>query len=255
MPKSIPPQRLAAQALRELKAAADPRVAAGAKAYFKAYEDLHFFGVKTPAVRQLARKLFLQIRDLWEIEDALSFCQILIERRELEAKNVGIFLFARYKKSFDKSLLPRFEAWLANNHCSDWASTDALSGAIIGPLIEQHPQLIGQLKVWTRKRSLWVRRAAAVAMVGSARHGEHLDEIYEIAESLLQDPEDLIHKAAGWLLREAGKSDVERLERFLLGHGPRIPRTTLRYAIEKYPPAKRKLLLEKTRFKDPIWPI
>jgi hypothetical protein len=70
---------------------------------------------------------------------------------------------------------------------------------------------------------------------------------WTIAESLFKYPEDLIHKATGWMLREAEKPDPARLERFLLEHGPRILRTTLRYAIERFPPEKRKILLEKTR--------
>lgn len=80
-----------------------------------------------------------------------------------------------------------------------------------------------------------------------ARRGKHLDAVYRIAERLFAVDDDLIQKATGWLLREAGKTDIERLERFLLGHGPAISRTTLRYAIERFPPGKRKLLLNETR--------
>ena len=78
----ISPKSLAATAIRELKAAADPRVAAGARAYFKDYEDIHFFGVKAPAVRRIEKDLFEQIRDDWKVQDAISCCDILIKRRE-----------------------------------------------------------------------------------------------------------------------------------------------------------------------------
>lgn len=67
-----------------------------------------------------------------------------------------------------------------------------------------------------------------------------MDDAYAIAESLYKYPEDLIHKATGWMLREAGKPDPARFEGFLLKHGPKIPRTALRYAIERFPPEKRK---------------
>jgi len=73
------------------------------------------------------------------------------------------------------------------------------------------------------------------------------DAAYEVATELLGDKEDLIHKAVGWLLREAGKVDRDRLEAYLLDKGPRLPRTTLRYAIEKFPKEDRKRLLEATR--------
>ncbi len=73
------------------------------------------------------------------------------------------------------------------------------------------------------------------------------EELAQIAESLFGDHEDLIHKATGWLMREAGKNDAPRLESFLLAHGPRIPRTTLRYAIERFPEAKRRMILDRTK--------
>jgi 3-methyladenine DNA glycosylase AlkD len=118
---------------------------------------------------------------------------------------------------------------------------------VLGPLIRRHPTLTSKLKTWTGKRNLWLRRASAVGIIHSARRGERLDDAYAIAESLFKYPEDLIHKATGWMLREAGKPDPARLESFLLKHGPKIPRTTLRYAIERFPPEKRKTLLEDTK--------
>jgi 3-methyladenine DNA glycosylase AlkD len=247
MRRSTSSRQLADQAVRELKAAADPRIAAGSRAYFKAYEDVEFFGLKTAPVRQIERKLFLQIRGEWRIDEAISFCEILIKRRELEAKNTGILLLSRYKKSFDKNLWAKVEGWLNSNYCSDWASTDSLASTIIARLVEQNPQLIIKLKSWTKRKNLWLRRAAAVAMTPSARHGKNLEDAYEIAESLFIYPEDLIHKAAGWLLREAGKTNPKHLEDFLLARGPHIPRTTLRYAIERFSPAKRRMLLAATR--------
>jgi 3-methyladenine DNA glycosylase AlkD len=80
-----------------------------------------------------------------------------------------------------------------------------------------------------------------------AKREEFLEAIYEIAASLFPVDDDLIHKANGWLLREAGKRDPNRLEAFLLKHGRAVPRTTLRYAIERFPGARRKALLRRTR--------
>jgi 3-methyladenine DNA glycosylase AlkD len=247
MPDTLSPKQLAAQAERELKAAANVRTARQAKFYFKPDEEVWVFGVDTPSQRRIAGGLFQRVRGDWTIAEALVFCDLLIKRREMELKNAGIFLLARYQKSFDKSLLRNIEGWLANDHCANWAATDALCGEALGPLIRRYPALTPKLKTWTGKRNLWLRRAAAVGIIHSARRGEQLDDAYAIAESLFKSPEDLIHKATGWMLREAGKPDPERLEIFLLEHGPKIPRTTLRYAIERFPPEKRKTLLEKTK--------
>ena len=79
------------------------------------------------------------------------------------------------------------------------------------------------------------------------QRGSHLDTAYDVATRLFDDQEDLMHKAVGWMLREAGKKDMSRLERFLRDEGPRMPRTTVRYAIERFPAEKRKALLEATR--------
>jgi len=100
---------------------------------------------------------------------------------------------------------------------------------------------------WTGSDNMWVRRGAAVAFVPLVRKKKHLATAYRIATRLLGDSEDLMHKAVGWLLREAGKSDMARLEKYLLAKGPKIPRTTVRYAIERFPKEKRKRLLNATR--------
>src|SRR5215475_3372285 len=247
MPEAPSPDQLARQAERELKAAANVRVARRAKFYFKPGEEVWVFGVATPGQRRIAGDLFRRVRGVWGITEAVEFCDLLIKRREMELKNAGIFLLARYQKFFDKNLLRNVESWLANGHCANWAATDALCGEVLGPLIRQHPALTTKLKIWTGKRNLWLRRASAVGIIHSARRGERLDDAYAIAESLFKYPEDLIHKATGWMLREAGKPDPARLEGFLLEHGPKIPRTTLRYAIERFPPEKRKALLEETK--------
>jgi 3-methyladenine DNA glycosylase AlkD len=129
----------------------------------------------------------------------------------------------------------------------NWALVDTFCGSVLSPVLKQHPEVEKTLRVWSRARSLWVRRAAIVTLVPCARRGELLDTAYELAREHFADPEDLMHKATGWLLREAGKTDVPRLRRFLLQHGPAIPRTTLCYAIERFPSAERLRLLTSTR--------
>jgi 3-methyladenine DNA glycosylase AlkD len=86
-----------------------------------------------------------------------------------------------------------------------------------------------------------------VSFIKLARKAEFLPAIYEISASVFPVDDDLVQKANGWLLREAGTTDGARLERFLLKHGPAMPRTTLRYAVERFPEAKRKAILLKTR--------
>jgi len=161
-----------------LRRAADPRVAAQARSYFKQHETIHVHGVGSPRVRAIERELFEKVSDAWTADDAPRLCQILVTDSFLESKSIGFHLLKRYDGSFDRPLL---------------------------------------------------------------------DAAYGVAASLLGDREDLIHKAAGWLLREAGRTDSPRLETFLLTHGPRVPRTTLRYAIKRMPERKRRRILAATR--------
>ena len=110
--------------------------------------------------------------------------------------------------------------------------------------------LRGMLELWSVEPSLWVRRAVIVTFVPFARKGERLEAAYEVAREHFADSEDLMHKAMGWLLRECGKTDMNRLKLFLLRYGPEIPRTTLRYAIERFPAAQRARLLTVIRRKS-----
>jgi len=198
-------------------------------------------------MRALSREVYLAHRDRWSVDDAMAFADALIEDRHLEVKGVGIEVVARFHRDFTPRLLPRWKGWLAGNHSANWATTDSICGALIGPLLLKHPTHCDNLRAWARHRNMWVRRAAIVGLIHRARRGESLDAVYDIARRLHGDREDLIQKAVGWALREAGKTDMARLERYLRSGGAGIPRTTVRYAIERFPEAKRRALLAATR--------
>jgi 3-methyladenine DNA glycosylase AlkD len=239
--------RAAQRAVRELKRLARPSGDFDASHYFRGDHDLGFYNVGTRPMRLLARAIHSDHRDRWTVDDAMRFGDILIENRYLEAKSVGIEVVARYRRAFTPRLLPRWKRWLAMNHSANWATTDAMCGALIGPTLVQFPERAGDMRAWSCHSNMWVRRASIVSLIPLARKGRALDLLYDIARRLHRDAEDLIRKAVGWALREAGKADERRLEQYLLANGPSIPRTTLRYAIERFPPAKRRLLMRATK--------
>jgi 3-methyladenine DNA glycosylase AlkD len=241
------PAALAKSAAARLKREGTSKARNQGLRFFKAHRDIHLFGVPAPGIRKIEKDIFRDVADEWSLEDALSFCHILMANRHLEAKALGILLLSRYKKEFNPTLVRHFEDWILQDLCSNWATIDALSCYVIAPFLVTHPGRIAELHRWVRSPNLWLRRAAAVSLVPLARRGQHLEHAYQVADHLLEDPEDLLHKATGWLLREAGKTDPRRLEKYLTARGPGIPRTALRYAIEKFPPATRKELLRKTR--------
>lgn len=215
--------------------------------YFRGDQVLRFYNVGTAAVRSLARAIYLANRDEWTVQDATRFADALMRDPYLETKGIGLEVIARYRRSFTPQLLPVWKRWLAGNLSTNWATTDAICGMLIGPLLVDRPRLIRTVGQWSSHRNMWVRRASAVALIPAIRDGLALDMAYAVAKSLHADPEDLIQKAVGWMLREAGKQDPGRLERYLRAEGARIPRTTLRYAIERFPAAKRRALLASTR--------
>jgi len=198
-------------------------------------------------MRALARDVYAAHKDRWTIEHAMRVADVLMHDPHLEAKSVAIEIVARYRQSFTPALLLRWKRWLADDLSANWATTDAICGFLIGPLVVDRPTLARQMRVWSRDRNMWVRRASAVGLIPPVRRGAALELAYEIACRLHPDREDLIQKAVGWMLREAGKADMRRLERYLLENGPRIPRTTLRYAIERFPRSKRLTILARTR--------
>ena len=236
-----------ARVVRELEKLSRSAGQFDASRYFRGAGDLGFYNVDTTAMRALARSIHAEHRNDWSVDDATAFADALIVDRHLEVKSVGIEVVARYRRDFTPRLLPAWKRWLANNHSANWATTDAICGALIGPLIVKYPPLGARMRIWARDRNMWVRRASAVSLIPSVRQGLALDLAYEIARRLHSDQEDLIQKAVGWMLREAGKMDPARLERYLRANGSSIPRTTVRYAIERVPASKRRRLLEITR--------
>ena len=228
-----------------MRALADPVKAAGAERYFK--ETVRCFGVSSADVRALAAELGQDVRTSWTVGDAVALCDILLRGKELEAKAVGFLVLGRFKKSFGPGLFPKAKRWLAGNRLDNWASVDVFCSEVMSPFLEKHPAFAARIKSWARHPNRWVKRASLVSFVAPARRGRFLDAVFEISSSVLDVDDDLIHKANGWLLREAGKTDPARLEKHLLARGPSLPRTTLRYAIERFPEAKRKHLLRSTK--------
>jgi 3-methyladenine DNA glycosylase AlkD len=235
---------------RALRRLSRPARGFDASRYFRGADDLRFYNCGTAAMRALAKTIYIDQRDRWPIGEAMRFADGLIDDPHLEAKSVGIEVVARYRRSFTPALLARWKRWLASNHAANWATTDAICGALVGPLLVQFPERAPEMRAWSKHRNLWVRRASIVGLIPLARKGQALDLLYEIATRLHADDHDLIQKAVGWALREAGKADAGRLERHLRDYGPSIPRTTVRYAIERFPPSKRAAWLKETRGGD-----
>jgi 3-methyladenine DNA glycosylase AlkD len=245
--KVLTPKQLAAKTRARLKTLGDPLVVSRGLTFFKEGDDVSLYGIKCSAMRRIEKEVSQQVRKAWTVEQAIAFCDLMVRDPHVEAKSVGFLLLGRYRHDFERGLLKTVHSWIAAGCCPNWATTDGLAPTLITPLLIRYPDLAGQVMRWTSSPDIWLRRAALVTFVPLARKGDLLEQSYSAAQAVLSDREDLIHKACGWLLRECGRTDMPRLERFLLRHGPGIPRTALRNAIERFPQTRRKRLLEQTR--------
>ena len=105
----------------------------------------------------------------------------------------------------------------------------------VGAFIEMYPEFLEQLKRFAKSENRWVKRAAAVTLIIPARRGKFLKDIFEIADILLEDEDDLVRKGYGWMLKAASEAHQQEVFEYVMKHKSIMPRTSLRYAIEKMP--------------------
>ncbi len=137
-----------------------------------------------------------------------------------------------------------FEKWI-EKYVNNWASCDTLCNHTIGAFIEKFPKYINNLEKWAKNDNCWMRRAAAVSLIIPAKKGRLLPHIIEIAEKLLKDKDDMVQKGYGWMLKEASRMHQEIIFDFVMANKKEMPRTALRYAIEKMPPDLRATAMKK----------
>lgn len=192
-----------------------------------------FLGIRVPMIRKIAKKY-----STLSIDDTFKFLKSACHEERLFALFVLVGLF---KKENEQAKEKIYELYLRNTNCiNNWDLVDVSAPHIVGAyLFSRNKKPIYFL---ASSENIWERRIAIMATMYFIRNNEFIDTL-KIAEILLRDKEDLIHKAVGWMLREIGKRDSKAEEEFLKKHYKEMPRTMLRYAIEKFPEEKRKSYL------------
>jgi 3-methyladenine DNA glycosylase AlkD len=228
---------------KALRAQADPVRAKNVARFFKTGpgdygEGDRFIGVTVPAQRIIARTF----RDLTLAEVDLLLTSPIHEER-LTALLILVDQFERASRVDGETATTRrrriFRLYLKRlRFINNWDLVDTSASPIVGGWLAAHPDA-GLLSRLARSTHLWSRRVAMIATFHGIARGDHRDAI-RIARILVQDREDLMHKAVGWMLREVGKrASLPALERFLAQHAATMPRTMLRYAIERLPASER----------------
>lgn len=236
---------LAFHAVESIKGLSDAEKAEQVQKYFK--ETVKSYGVSARQVRQVAAEIYKAKKNRWKEDEILSLCELLLQEPHIEIKSMAGILAAQFADELSPKAFFKIKQWLENDLCDNWAAVDTLCPNTMGRILRKYPELLRKIKQWTVSPNRWVRRASLVSFIKLTKDKNFHDVIYEISLSLFNDKDDLVQKANGWLLRETGKTDPEKLKNFLLLHGPHIPRTTLRYAVERYDPETRKFILEETR--------
>jgi 3-methyladenine DNA glycosylase AlkD len=192
-----------------------------------------FRGITVPRLRDVGRRY-----------GCLSWPDLssLLKSKFHEERSVALMILVdRFQKSDEFGRNAVFDFYRRHvDRVNNWDLVDASAPAIVGGWLADGNRAL--LRAWVRSPSLWKRRIALLATFHFIRRGEFRDT-FRLVKALLNDSEDLIHKAAGWMLREVGKRDKPALETFLARHAGRMPRTMLRYAVERFPERERQAWL------------
>ncbi len=227
---------------RELKQLGNAEIARHSLRFFKTGVGQYgagdrFLGIRVPALREIAKK-YQGIG----LDDAVELLRSAFHEERLMALFILVRKYQRPKDTGEREAIYRLylnsTRWINN-----WDLVDCSAEHIAGAHLRERDKR--PLYKLASSESLWERRIAMMATFHFIRQGE-FDDALRIVAILLPDPEDLIHKAVGWMLREIGKRDLDTEERFLKCHCRQMPRTMLRYAIEKFPEQKRQRYLKGT---------
>lgn len=224
--------------LNNLKTASNPQKAKLLSGFFKCGKGQYgegdiFLGIYVPIQRSIAKKYEdLELKDL----------EFLLKSKIHEQRLVALFiLVAKFKKGDDKVKEKIFKFYLKNiKGVNNWDLVDQSAPNIAGEWLKNKPKDV--LYKLASSNNLWEKRIAILSTLAFIRD-KKFDDIIKIAEILMKDKHDLIHKAVGWMLRELGKKDEATLIKFLNKYATKMPRTMLRYAIEKFNQETRKQFL------------
>jgi len=249
--------KVVADIRRALRDAADEKTLAAGKRFFK--EDVKMYGVKMPEAGKIGKLALAQVKT-WSKEDVFELCNRLWQSGYVEEAAVACVFSDAMDKRYTPDDFATFERWVAN-HVTNWAACDSLCNHTVGTFVEMYPRFVAELKRWALSENRWMRRAAAVTLIIPARKGLFLSDVLEIADTLLLDGDDLVQKGYGWMLKAASMSEPTAAARaadpeirrqhldavfdFVMARRATMPRTALRYAIEKMPSEMRAAAMAK----------
>lgn len=226
---------------KELERQADADYKEGAYRYFK--ESIELYGVRTSTVTVISKTFFKTVKSIPK-KDLFDLCEILWQSGMIEESFIACNWSYALKKSYMPEDFERFGHWI-DAYVNNWASCDSFCNHTMGTFIVMYPDYLAQLKSFTQSKNRWMRRASAVSLIVPARKGQFLKDIFDIADLLLIDRDDMVQKGYGWMLKEASKVHQKEVFDYVVRNKGVMPRTALRYAIEKMPEEMRVVAMKK----------
>ncbi|NDV64893.1 DNA alkylation repair protein [Bacteroides sp. 224] len=211
----------------------NPKVLASSDRFFKTGEAAKVRGVGMGEVSKIGKLSFRQIKELPK-QEIFKLCDELWQSGYLEEGVIACVWAESLYKQYEPSDFSTFEYWV-HNYLTNWADCDTLCNHTIGNFMMMYPEYVAELKKWATSSNRWVKRAAAVTLIIPARKGLFLKDIFEIADILLLDKDDLVQKGYGWMLKAASEAYRQEVFDYVVSKKTVMPRTALRYAIEKMP--------------------
>ncbi|MDD3779287.1 MAG: DNA alkylation repair protein [Proteiniphilum sp.] len=221
------------QVRETLKESIDEKTRASSSRYFKENEAPKVYGVRMAEVNRIGKYGLQQIKNLSK-QHVFELCEELLSAGYLEEAAIACIWAESLHKQYEPADFQVFERWV-HNYVTNWAACDTLCNHKIGTFIMMYPDYIAELKKWATSSNLWVKRASSVTLIIPARKGLFLDDIFQIALILLHDNNDLVQKGYGWMLKAASEAHQKEVFDFVVKQKATMPRTALRYAIEKMP--------------------
>jgi 3-methyladenine DNA glycosylase AlkD len=225
----------------ELKKNIDEKTRTTGQNFFK--EKIKHYGVRVPTVHRISKEFFKRI-DFKTKSEIFDLCDSLWQSGYIEESFIACDWSYYIHKQYEPADFQRFEKWI-RNYVTNWASCDTLCNHTVGEFIEMYPEYLKELKNFAKSDNRWMRRASAVTLIIPARKGKFLTAILEIADLLLQDKDDLVQKGYGWMLKAASEANRQAIFDYVVKNKAIMPRTALRYAIEKMPKELKSIAMEK----------
>ncbi len=221
---------LSEEIVAEARRRFDPAGVEKAKRYFR--EPIESWGLTMQACQDIAAGFYPRVKG--DLPLAMEVAGDLHRHGCMELPIVGDNLLRRMKGKLTPAHFDAFDGWV--DTLTNWATTDTLCTGLIFVTVRKEPRLAERLLEWTASKNRWRRRAAAVSLVPIARRGEMLEDVFRIADRLMEDRDDMAQKGVGWLLKEASKRHPEEVHEYLVKWKPKTTGLVLRYASEKLPP-------------------